>query len=399
MVAGPTPCERIPPLAGWRVGITAHRRAEEQAELLQRRGATVVTGPVVRTLPLDDDRRLRRATEALLADPPDILVATTGIGIRSWFGAAESWGVDGELGAALGSARITSRGPKARAALAGVGLPSHVDEPSERLDRLVDGLVAAGISGVRIALQLYGEDVPWALDRLNAAGADVVAVPVYRWTMPDDLEPACRLLRDVVGGQLDAVTFTSAAAVRCLAGLADRLGIGGELRAALSSPVLAACVGPITEAAAQTAGFAHRRVPERGRLGLLVRALSSDLHDRHRHLRVTGPDAPREVVVHGASVWAGDRHVVLTDLERTLFTILAERPGVVVSRTTLRQRIWGPRGGDAAIDSGVSRLRRALRTMGLPVDTVQRRGWALGATEVGCKLRNGDGDKVAAVVG
>ncbi|MGH9213264.1 MAG: uroporphyrinogen-III synthase [Acidimicrobiales bacterium] len=374
------PCEGIPPLAGWRVGLTAHRRGDEQAELLRRRGASVVVGPVVRTLPFGDDRPLREATDALFDRPPDVVVATTGIGIRSWFGAAESWGLDGRLAAVLDPAHRVARGPKARAALAAVGLPSHTDEPSERLDRLVDGLVAAGVDGRRIALQLYGEAVPWAIDRLRHAGAEVVAVPIYRWTAAEDLAPAERLLRDLLGDQLDAVTFTSSAAVRSFAALADGLGVGAELRTALSAQVIAGCVGPITDEAAASVGFERRCAPVRGRLGLLVRTLCTELHARHRHLRA----GDREVVLHGASVWAGSRGVQLSDLERSLFAVLADRPSAVVSRTTVRQRVWGPRSGESAIDSGISRLRKVLRPLGLPVETVHRRGWALRAREVPC---------------
>jgi uroporphyrinogen-III synthase len=380
MGGGLQPCGTIPPLAGWRVGVTAHRRADEQVELLKRRGATVVTGPVVRTLPLGDDRPLREATEALLAAPPQVVVATTGIGIRSWFGAAESWGLDRELVAALGPAHRVARGPKARAALATVGLPCPVGETGERLDALVAALVAEGVAGRRIALQLYGEEVPWAVDRLAGAGAEVVPVPIYRWTPPDDLDPARRLLKELLAGRLDAVTFTSAAAVRSLAGLAADAGCGAELRAALSSAAVAACVGPVTAEAAAAAGFERRCVPERGRLGLMVRALAVDLHRRHRHLVV----GDHELVVHGASVWAGDASVLLTDLDRNLFALLAERPHVVVSRSTLRQRIWGPRPRESAIDSAVSRLRKVLRPVGCGVDTVQRRGWTLGASETDC---------------
>ena len=373
-------CGTIPRLAGWRVGVTAHRRADEQSELLRRGGATVLTGAVVRTLPFGDDRPLRDATEALLAAPPQLVVATTGIGIRSWFGAAESWGVDRSLVAALDGARRIARGPKARAALATVGLPSHADEPTERLDALVDALVAGGVAGRRIALQLYGEDVPWAVSRLDAAGADVVPVPIYRWQPPDDLEPARRLLKELLAGQLDAVTFTSAAAVRTFAALADETAVGDDLRAALSSSALAACVGPVTAEAAAVAGFALRCAPDRGRLGLMVRALADALHRRHRHLVV----GDHEIVVHGASVWTGGASVLLTDLERSLFALLAERPHAVVSRTTLRQRIWGPRSQESAIDSGMSRLRKVLRPVGCTVDTIHRRGWTLAATETPC---------------
>ena len=46
------------PLEGYCIGITADRRWEEQAELLRRRGATVMHGPSIRTLPMGADDEL-----------------------------------------------------------------------------------------------------------------------------------------------------------------------------------------------------------------------------------------------------------------------------------------------------------------------------------------------------
>src|SRR5690349_3080454 len=98
-----TPMDRVPlqPLEGYTVGITADRRAAEQAELLRRRGARVLDGPTIATAYLGSDERLRRATEQVIAAPPDVLVITTGIGIRAWIAAAQSWGLDHALLVAL----------------------------------------------------------------------------------------------------------------------------------------------------------------------------------------------------------------------------------------------------------------------------------------------------------
>src|SRR3546814_9717269 len=50
-------------LDGFTVGITADRRADEQAALFERRGASVVLGRSIRTLPIGDDDDLRTVTE------------------------------------------------------------------------------------------------------------------------------------------------------------------------------------------------------------------------------------------------------------------------------------------------------------------------------------------------
>jgi len=56
-----------PSLAGYVVGVTADRRADEQIELLRRRGATTLHGPSIKTLPLDAAQELRSITELLYA--------------------------------------------------------------------------------------------------------------------------------------------------------------------------------------------------------------------------------------------------------------------------------------------------------------------------------------------
>ena len=62
-----------------------------------------------------------------------VVVANTGIGVRGWFAAAESWGVGDALRQALAGARILARGPKAAGAILTAGLPVEWRAPSETL--------------------------------------------------------------------------------------------------------------------------------------------------------------------------------------------------------------------------------------------------------------------------
>jgi DNA-binding winged helix-turn-helix (wHTH) protein len=114
----------------------------------------------------------------------------------------------------------------------------------------------------------------------------------------------------------------------------------------------------------------------------MVRVLARDLHARHRHLRA----GDNEFVLHGTVVWTSKEQVALTEVERTLLAVLAERPGAVVSRTALRHRVWADNCNDPTVDQGISRLRKTLRPVGLSVDVVTRRGWSVRATETGCPV-------------
>jgi uroporphyrinogen-III synthase len=362
-------------LEGFTIGVTADRRAAEQTELLHRRGAEVLIGTSVHTENWADESAVSEATRRIIADPPDVLIATTGIGIRSWLSFAESQGMDTELHIALSAARIVARGPKAGGAVSQAGLEVADTEQSEQLDRLVGGLIRGGVSGQVVALQLFGAASPGAVQALEEAGARVITVVVYHWTLPQDVGPAVRLVKASLDGRLEAVTFTSRPALDHLFAIACREGLDGALRSALNRDVVCCCVGPVTAAAARAQGVDGPIFPERGRLGLMVRRLAEVLHSRHRHLASSGPD----VVIQGCTVRAGARRVTLTRRERAVLDVLARRPGAIVSRPLLLREVWAGDGGLHVVDITVGRLRHRLQPLGLGI-WATRRGYRLETT-------------------
>ncbi|GAA3003958.1 hypothetical protein GCM10020229_14860 [Kitasatospora albolonga] len=100
------------PLAGFTVGITAAAAPEELATLLQRRGARRAAGrPHCGSCAARRHRTPRRHPGAG-AGPPDVAVATTGIGFRGLDRGAEAGASAHELIERLGKASVLARGPK-----------------------------------------------------------------------------------------------------------------------------------------------------------------------------------------------------------------------------------------------------------------------------------------------
>ncbi|HET9689659.1 MAG TPA: uroporphyrinogen-III synthase [Acidimicrobiales bacterium] len=267
-------------LRGRTVGITADRRGEEQALMFRRLGAEVVHGPTMATVAADPTGRLRPVSEQLIAEPPDVVVVTTGMGLRMWLGEADGWGVGDALRGAIAAAQVVCRGPKAAGAVRLAGLPVSWRAPSEQLPEVQEHLLAGGVAGARVAVQMLGDERLPLVDALRAAGATVVEVPVYRWTLPDDGEPARRLIEGCLTGRVDAVTFTAGPQVRGLVELADCDGTTGALLEALNGPVLVGCIGPVCAAVATEEGITGPLVPEHWRLGSLVRLVAEALAAR-----------------------------------------------------------------------------------------------------------------------
>ncbi len=371
----PAPPDPIPPgppapLAGYTVAVTAARRGEELAALLDRRGARVVHAPAIRIVPLADDAELAAATEAVLSAPVDLVVATTGVGFRGWLETASAR--DLPLVEHLRTARVLARGPKARGAIRGGGLVDAWSPASESSAEVLEHLLSRAegpLAGRRGAVPLPGDPLTGFVDALRAAGAEVLTVPVYRWVLPEDVAPLRRLVGTVVARGVDAVTFTSAPAAAGLLSVAGELGLREEVVAALSGGVLPVAVGPVTAGPLEAAGVAALR-PERARLGALAREVAARLPERDPVLRAGGS----ALQVRGHAAVVDGRLVELPPGPMAVLRALTARPGAVVAGADLARLL--PDGGDgSAVEVAVSRLRAALGPG--PVETVAGRGHRL----------------------
>ncbi|MGP9020551.1 uroporphyrinogen-III synthase [Streptomyces sp. BR1] len=359
------------PLAGFTVGVTAARRADELGALLQRRGAAVVHGPALRIVPLANDSELLSATKELIDEPPHIVVATTAIGFRGWVEAADGWGLGEPLLARLRGTELLARGPKAKGAIRAAGLTEEWSPSSDSMAEVLDRLLDHGVEGRRIAVQLHGEPLPGFVEALREAGAQVVGVPVYRWLPPEDIGPLDRLLDLTVARGLDALTFTSAPAAASLFTRAEQRGMLPELLGALDREVLAACVGPVTALPLQAHGI-KTVAPERFRLGPLVQLLCCELPARSRALPIAG----RRVEIRGHAVLVDGELRPVPPAGMSLLRTLAQRPGWVVSRADLLRALPGSGTDEHAVETAMTRLRTALGAPKL-IQTVVKRGYRL----------------------
>lgn len=345
--------------------------------MFQRRGATVVHAPTIRTIPLGSEAPLRQATEQVLARPPDVVIANTGLGIRSWFGAAESWGHGPALLAALGASKIYARGPKASGAVHSLGLDVVARASTERLADAVELALDDLGPGTVVAFQVDGSGASPEIARLQATGAEVVVVPVYEWRMPEDDRPAVRLARAVISGRVHAITFTTGPAIRNWMSIAAEHDLDGDLRVALTDGrVVVGCVGPVCADVAVACGVAseHMVVPAAFRLGPLVRAVSDRLVERQVSLELPSG----HLVLAGTTVHIDGEAVELSDIEARLLGVLARQPNIVVSKVELMREVWGDSALDPhVVEVTVARLRRRLGAHATAIASVHRRGYAV----------------------
>ena len=250
------------------------RMADQMTALITRHGGNAMVAPSLKEIPLENNAEALDFAQHLMTGAVDLLILLTGVGTRTL---VDVWKTQFPLEAireALTKTTLVCRGPKPIAALKELGLKPHitVPEPNTWRDILhtLDDRKPEGLSGLRIAIQEYGTANTDLAQGLAERGARVKSVLVYRWALPDDVEPLKRTLRSIVDGKASVVLFTSATQIDHIVQL---LGATDELAAfrdALGETMVAS-IGPITSQRLRHHHFPVDFEPSHAKMGILVK--------------------------------------------------------------------------------------------------------------------------------
>jgi len=278
--------ETMPSLRGKTIAITEARRAAELATLITKLGGVPYSAPAVREVPRRDRRPALDVLERICRGEVAAIIFLTGVGTRAFLELATQAGKRGTLLKALERMLVAARGPKPVAVLRETGVRIDLVPKEPTSEGLLSDLPDQELRGKVVAVQLYGEENPFLVDSLRGRGATVLEIPLYEWALPEDQEPLVRLVRDLIGGRVDVVAFTSSPQIKHLFAVAGHLGLRDQLVAALRDKVTVAVVGPVCEATLAEDGIVPRVQPEKGTMGALAHAIADYLNkEEESHAR------------------------------------------------------------------------------------------------------------------
>ncbi len=283
--------------AGLRVVAFESRMAAEVAAMIERNHGVAIVAPSMREAPLEDNPQALDFAERLLGGRIEVVIFLTGVGTRALFRVIETRHPRAAIVAALSSVVTVARGPKPVAALREYAItPSIViPEPNTWREVLTELALRIGISGKRVAVQEYGVPNADLIAGLEARGAEVMSVPVYRWTLPLDRAPLRAALKAIAGGEADVALFTSSNQVTNVMQMAEADGLGAAVRHGFAAMVVGS-VGPVCSEQLRANAIAVDFEPEHPKLGHLVKeaaAKSASILKRKRealpHIEVRAP--------------------------------------------------------------------------------------------------------------
>jgi uroporphyrinogen-III synthase len=267
------------------------RRGKEMATLITTYGGQPVVAPAMREVALDSNIEAIQFIATLRRGEFDMVIFLTGVGTRALAAIAETVISREQLVAALRRGRVVARGPKPTAALKELGVAVNITVPEpntwrELLAALDRDLPPPALRGMRVAVQEYGAPGEDLLAGLRERGAVVTRVPVYRWALPDDIEPLRAAIQSVAVGEIGAALFTTSVQIAHLFQVAAEMGLEDSLQSALKRCVIAS-IGPTTSEELQRRGLRPDLEASHPRMGMLVKETSDQCGELLRAKRDT----------------------------------------------------------------------------------------------------------------
>jgi uroporphyrinogen-III synthase len=172
-------------LFGHTIAVTAERRAHQQVDYLESRGATVRWVPVLRTESDEEKTALAASTAAIIVDGIDLLIVQTGQGLNWWLDTVASNQLD-DLHGVLANCGVIARGSKAASSARRRNLSVVWQAPNESVIDVAQHLEAMTLADMRVVVLLDGNDDQRVVEAARNSGATVTELHVYRYEMPDD---------------------------------------------------------------------------------------------------------------------------------------------------------------------------------------------------------------------
>lgn len=262
-----------PDFQGLNVLVLESRRSREMAALVTTYGGRPVVAPALREVPIESNTRALTFADALIRGDFDVVVLLTGVGTRALLDVVGGAGRREAFVAALGTTKIAVRGPKPLGVIRELGVAPWVMAPEPNTWRELLGAIDAtgtSLQGLNVAVQEYGVSNQELVDGLESRGARVTSVPVYRWALPEDLEPLRAAVRSVVDGRIDVAIVTTAMQIVHLFQVADTMQQLALLRAGFGRVVVAS-IGPTSSEELRQQRLAIDLEASHPKMGVLVR--------------------------------------------------------------------------------------------------------------------------------
>lgn len=208
------------------------RMALPSVKMIEKLGGIAISAPTLKEVPLEKVDHIFDIYEKIKNGKIDYLVFFTGVATRGFLKVlTQKFDKQEVINTLNQNTKIVIRGPKPEAVckMNQINIDFIAEAPNTWRE-IIDCLNSEDLNQKQIAILEYGISNQDFINSLENLGSTIIKVPIYKWALPDDLEPLKKAILQIINHDIDLALFTSASQVDHLIQVARDIGKELELR-------------------------------------------------------------------------------------------------------------------------------------------------------------------------
>ncbi len=262
-------------LKGRTVVVTRPReQSEDSVRAIEKRGGKGYLLPTIEIREAKDSSATKAFFDALASKKVDYVILMSINGVRYLLNAAATLGIENEMKAFLEETVTMAVGPKTASEMEAKGIRVDLVPEKYTSEGILQCLRNRGVKGKSIYIPRTSEAPPELAMKLLEIGGRVEEVYVYQSQLPNDRRLAENFIKDLSGGKINAIIFSSSLGVRNFFEMLKDVVSEKKLKDLIEKKLAVVAIGPTTAKTLAEAGLKIDVMPEKHVFDEALNALS-----------------------------------------------------------------------------------------------------------------------------
>jgi uroporphyrinogen-III synthase len=236
-------------------------QANQLADLIKNFEGIPYLAPTIELKPYQNNRKILKILKRIFKKEIHYLIFKSVNGVDYFFKYLQFLSLKENFLKKLNNSIIIAIGPKTRAELNKNGIEATVIPNKYSSEGIIEILKKKNLIGKVIVIPGVKRFRNKLTKELRSFGAKVFTIPVYEITLPKNTFKILTLIRDIINGKINIITFTSSHTALNLINIARSYKLDHTLKNALNKCVIAV-IGPVTQKTLGNFGVKTNIIPK-----------------------------------------------------------------------------------------------------------------------------------------
>ncbi|KKK43094.1 hypothetical protein LCGC14_0722430 [marine sediment metagenome] len=247
-------------------------QANQLVDLIRKYNGIPYVAPTIELRPCQNKKKILKILNRIFNTQIDYLIFKSVNAVFFFLSCLHSLHQKENFLKKLNKANIIAIGPKTNAELKNNGIMASLIPNKYNSEGIFETLKEKNLMGKIVVIPQPKKIRNSLAKKLRDFGAKVFTIPVYEITLPKDYFKVLTLIRDIINGKINIITFTSSSSAINLVRVARKNKLDIELRKSLNKCMIAV-IGPVTQKTLENLGVKSNIIPKEYTIEAMINSL------------------------------------------------------------------------------------------------------------------------------